>query len=62
MKISQVTVFIFQQGNGERHSQLGNFDIALVFHGRSSKGDLGLGCTAQSTAEGNARLFQRGRV
>ncbi len=32
------------------------------FIGRSSKGGLGLGCTSQSTAECNARLFQRGRV
>lgn len=32
------------------------------FHGRSSKGGLGLGRTSQSTAECNARLFQRGRV
>ncbi|SDJ23307.1 hypothetical protein SAMN04487867_12928 [Vreelandella titanicae] len=36
--------------------------VMPLLHGDSSKGDLGLGCTSQSTAECNARLFQRGRV
>lgn len=36
--------------------------VMPLFHGRSSKGGLGLGRTSQSTAECNARLFQRGRV
>lgn len=36
--------------------------VSSVVIGCSSKCGLGLGCTSQSTAECNARLFKRGRV
>lgn len=39
-----------------------SFLYSSVVIGRSSNGELGLGRTAQSTAECNARLFKRGRV
>lgn len=48
-------------GSGTSFKNSSKLDGCLVI-GRSSKGDLGLGCTSQSTAECNARLFQRGRV
>ena len=36
--------------------------VSSVVIGRSSKGDLGLGCISQSTPECSARLFKRGCV